>query len=87
MDFLQKQQGEDPDAVVVLAAHNLKRFDHVCLTREFRRDMGAEWQWPADWLYLDSVILARLMYPSQTNSQVAHFFCIIASIYNSIGRR
>ena len=74
MDYLQKQLGDEPDAVIVLVAHNLKRFDHVHLTREFRRHVAQDWNWPTDWLYLDSLILARLMYPSHPdgNSQVTH---------------
>ena len=70
MDFLRGQLGDEPDAVIVLAAHNLKGFDHIYMTREFRRHLGADWQWPADWLYFDSLILARLMFRDQGNSQV-----------------
>lgn len=70
MDFLWGQLGDEPDAVIVLAAHNLKGFDHIYMTREFRRHLDADWQWPADWLYFDSLILARLMFRDQGNSQV-----------------
>ena len=72
MEFLQKQLGDDSDAVIVLAAHNLKRFDHVFVTREFRRQMGSEWDWPDEWLYLDSLPLAKSLYPLESNKQVAH---------------
>ena len=77
IEFLQQQLGNDPDAVIVLAAHNLKRFDHIFLTREFRRQMGSAWQWPSDWLYFDSLPLAKVMFPFQSNTQVAYasHFC------------
>ena len=68
MSFAQKQLAGNPEAVVVLVAHNLKSFDHIWLTREFMR-ITPDFKWPADWLFFDTVLFARNIFNTRPGFQ------------------
>ena len=74
IEFVQQQCAGEPDSVPVLLAHNLVSFDHRVMTIEFQK-CGLEW--PSEWHYIDTVLLARKLFPQQDNSQVGSFKMIV----------